>query len=248
MMNATPAYGFAARRPVALLVLAVALLAGLAIALWLLPLGLVAYAAIVYLLGHDPSVVALSQRPTRPRLSSRTFRSQLDAIERTQQEISRSVGQASGPLGRLLLPIGDQARELTTEAYTLCDKGQLIETYLSTSSQRALQDQVNALDLRIAATHDQYTLQQMRETRQALVERQQNARDLETYIGRINAQLQNISANLDNVLAETVRLRTADAVSADTATNQVAQRLSDLKADMDAFQRVLDTAINQTGA
>jgi hypothetical protein len=49
------------------------------------------------------------------------------------------------------------------------------------------------------------------------------------------------------VLAETVRLRTADVVSADTATNQVQQRLSDLKADMDAFQRVLDTAITQTG-
>ena len=84
--------------------------------------------------------------------------------------------------------------------------------------------------------------------RQALVERQQNARDLETFSGRIIAQLQNISANLDNVLAETVRLRTADAVSADAATNQVAQRLNDLKADMDAFQQVLDTAITQTNA
>ncbi len=100
----------------------------------------------------------------------------------------------------------------------------------------------------MSATTDAYTRQQLQETRQALVDRQGNARDLETYVGRILAQLQNISANLDNVLAETVRLRTADAVSADTATNQVAQRLSDLKADMDAFQRVLDTAITQTGA
>ena len=163
-------------------------------------------------------------------------------------KIVRSVSQASGALGRLLMPIGDQARELVAEAYILCDKGQIIESYLATSNQRALQDQINALDQRIAATHDPYTQQQMQETRQALAERQANARDLETYIGRILAQLQNISANLDNVLAETVRLRTADAVSADTATNQVAQRLSDLKADMDAFQRVLDTALTQTGA
>jgi hypothetical protein len=247
MVKVTPAYSFAARRPLALLVLVVAVAAGLTIALWLLPLGLLVYGAVVFLLSHDAELVALAQRPTRPRLSSQTFRGQLDAIERTQQEIGRSVAQATGALGRLLLPIGDQARELTSQAYTLCDKGQIIENYLATSNQRALQDQINAIDLRIAATQDQYTLQQMHETRQALVERQQNARDLETYIGRINAQLQNISANLDNVLAETVRLRTADVVSADTATNQVAQRLSDLKADMDAFQRVLDTAITQTG-
>ena len=108
--------------------------------------------------------------------------------------------------------------------------------------------QRDGVNQRLAATQDAYTRQQLEETRQALAERQQHARDLETYVGRILAQLQNISASLDNVLAETVRLRTADAVSADTATNQVAQRLSDLKSDMDAFQLVLDTAMTQTGA
>jgi chromosome segregation ATPase len=248
MITSPPAYSLAARQPLALLVLVAAVGAGLTIALWLLPLGLLAYAIMIFLAARDPELQAQAQRPSRPRLSSTTFRAQLDAIERTQQEISRSVAQAVGALGRLLMPIGDQARELVVEAYTLCDKGQIIESYLATINQRSLQDQINALDQRIAATQDPYTQQQMQETRQALAERQANARDLETYIGRILAQLQNISANLDNVLAETVRLRTADAVSADTATNQVAQRLSDLKADMDAFQRVLDTALTQTGA
>jgi hypothetical protein len=246
-MTTAPAYNFAARRPLALLVLVLAIVAGLTIALWLLPLGLLAYLAVVYLSARAPELQALAARPVRPRLSSQTFRAQLSAIERTQQEIGRSATQAEGALGRLLAPIDQQARELVAEAYTLCDKGQIIEGYLANSNQRALQDQINALDARQAATRDQYTRQQLQETRQALVDRQQNARDLETYVGRILAQLQNISANLDNVLAETVRLRTADAASADTATNQVAQRLSDLKADMDAFQHVLDTALTQTG-
>jgi len=40
-----------------------------------------------------------------------------------------------------------------------------------------------------------------------------------------------------------VRLRAADVVSASPATNEVAQRLADLKSDMDTFQRVLDTAV-----
>jgi hypothetical protein len=248
MINPSPPYGFAARQPLALLVLVVAIAAGVTVALWLLPLGLLAYAVVVFLSARDPALLAMSQRTPRPRLSSTTFRAQLDAIERTQQEITRSVSQAVGPLGRLLNPIGVQAGELVEQAYTLCDKGQIIERYLATMNQRALQDQLNGVDQRLIATKDPYTQQQLQETRQALVERQGHARDLETYIGRILAQLQNISANLDNVLAETVRLRTADAVSADTATNQVAQRLSDLKADMDAFQHVLDTALTQTGA
>lgn len=248
MGNLTPVYGFAARQPLALLVLALAIVAGLMVALWLLPIGLLAYAAIVFLTGRDPALAALAQRAPRPRLSSPTFRAQLGAIERTRQEIARSVSQAGGPLGRLLGPIDQQANDLVAQSYTLCDKGQIIERYLAATPRRAIQDQISTLDGRLAATQDSYTRQQLQEARQALVERQQNARDLETYVDRILAQLQNISATLDNVLAETVRLRTADAVSADTATNQVAQRLSDLKSDMDAFQRVLDTALTQTGA
>jgi hypothetical protein len=248
MGTSTPAYTLAARQPLALLVLLAALAAGLTVALWLLPLGLVAYGAVVWLRAHDLTLVTQAQRPTRPRLSSPTFRAQLEAIERTQQEIGRSVGQASGALGRLLLPVNEQSRELLAEAYTLCDKGQIIESYLATRNPRALQDQISGIDRQLASMQDAYTRQQLEQTRQALAERQQNRRDLETFTGRITAQLQNISANLDNVLAETVRLRTADAVSADAATNQVAQRLSDLKADMDAFQQILDTAITQTNA
>lgn len=248
MSESSLPYGLAARQPHALAVLAFAVLGGLTVALWLLPLGLLVYGAVVALAARDPALTQQALRPVRPKLSSQTFRSYLEAIERTQQEIERSASQATGPLSRLLIPIGSQAHELVQEAYVLCDKGQIIETYLGTINQRLIKDRIGDMNRQLATTRDDYTRNQLEETRNALMEKQQNARDLETYVGRIVAQLQNISASLDNVLAETVRLRTADAASADAATNQVAQRLSDLKADMDAFQRVLDTALTQSGA
>jgi hypothetical protein len=198
-MSRTPAYGRAAAQPLAIVVLLAALLFGLTVALWLLPLGLLVYGALVYLGARDPAVqVAAPPRPRRA--TSPTFKTYLDTIERTQQEIARSAMQAGGSLARLLLPVSDQARDLVNEAYVLADKGQT------------------------------------------------DLQDLETYIGRISAQLQNISASLDNVLADTVRLRTADAASAGAATNNVAERLMNLKSDMRAFQQVLDTAISHTGA
>jgi hypothetical protein len=248
MIKTSPAYSLAARQPFAILVLVLAVASGLTIALWLLPVGLVVYALMVILKARDSVLISEAARPPRPRLSSPTFRAQLSAIERTQQEIARSAGQASGPLMRLLAPISVQAQELVEQAYVLCDKGQIIERYLATINQQALQQEIQATNQRLNATTDPYTRDQLTEARDALLERQQHSRDLETYIGRILAQLQNISASLDNVLAETVRLRTADAVSADRTTNQVAQRLSDLKNDMDAFQTVLDTALTQSGA
>lgn len=239
-------YLYAARRPLALLVLLVAIVAGLLIAIWLLPAGLAAYAAMVALAARDPALQAASQRAPRRRLTSRAFRAQIEALERTQEQIQRSVAAAGGPLSRLLLPIGDQTQALVDEAYMLCDKGQIIEGYLAQINMQDLVQRIAGIDRQIAATSDPYTRQQLQETRDALADKQRNAGDLNTYVGRIQAQLQNIAASLDNVLAETVRLRTADALSANSATSQVAQRLSDLKSDMDTFQRVLDTALAGT--
>jgi chromosome segregation ATPase len=236
-------YAYAARRPLAILVLLLAVAGGLVIYWWLLPLGLLAYGLMVLLAGRDPALAAASRRAPRPRLSSPTYRAQLRALERSQEEIQRSVAQASGPVARLLGRIGDQTEELVEQAYALCDKGQVIEGYLARVNPQELQGRIAATDRQLAATSDAYTLQQLQETRAALAEKQRNAADLATYLGRIQAQLQNIHASLDNVLAETVRLRTADALAADSATNQVAQRLADLKSDMDTFQRVLDSAL-----
>lgn len=240
-------YAYAARRPLAMVVLLFALLGGVLVYWWLLPVGLLAYGLMVFLGGRDPATAAASQQAPRPRISSGAFRPQVEAIERTQAEIQRSVDQAPGPIARLLARVTEETRELVGQAYTLGDKGQTIEGYLARVNMADLQKRINTTDRQIGATADAYTLQQLQETRAALAEKQRHAADLTTYVGRIQAQLQNIHASLENILAETVRLRTADAVSADSLTNQVAQRLSDLKSDMDSFQRVLDTALTTAG-
>jgi cell division septum initiation protein DivIVA len=249
--NAVARYGLAARQPLALAVMVVAVAAGLTVALWLLPLGLLAYTAMVYLGARDPQLAvqpAAPPRPSRPRLSSPALRTQLDVIERTQQEIARSASAAGGALARLLMPIVEQSRELVEEAYLLSDKGQTIERYLAGVDAKAIKREIDGLGRQMQLTQDSYTRDQIKQTLAQRQEKLDNVRDLETYNGRIVAQLQHIAASLDNVLADTVRLRTADAASADSATNQVARRLSDLKSDMDTFQKVLDTALSQSGA
>lgn len=237
----------AATRPLHIAVLLVSVVAGLAVTIWLLPLGLLVYAGAVLLAARDPGLSATTLRPARPaplpKLSSPTFRAVVDEIDRSQREVERSAQAAPPPLAAALRPMVAQTRELVVEAHNLAAKGQIIEQYLATSNPRQLQAQIEGFDIQIAATKDPYTIQQLQEARASIADRQRNAADLETYIGRINAQLANIDASLDNVLAETVRLRTADAVAASSMSGQVAERLRDMKADMDAFQRVLDSAM-----
>lgn len=238
-----------ARQPLYLLVLLVAVVTGLTIVWWLLPLGLLVYVVAVALAARDPQTVTTAQRTAmRTQLRSPRFRMLIDEIDRVQGEIQRSVAQSAGPLQRLLQGVSSQTNVLVDQAHTLAHKGETIEQYLATVNQYQLGADVDAANAQVTRTTDDYTLQQVRQTRDALADRKTNAEALATYLERIVAQLQNIAANLNNVLAESIRLRTADAVSADTATDQVAERLRDLNADMDAFQRVLDTALVQTGA
>lgn len=237
------------RRPLFLLVLLVAIGTGLTIVWWLLPLGLVVYGVAIALASRDPLVAKAVQRSaSRERLTSPTFRAIVGEIDQAQMEVERSVAQTSGPLLALLQTITTQTHELVQQAHELADKGQIIEQYLSQIDRRKLQEEISRIELQMPHTGDKYTLQQLEETHAALVDRRTNAEALETYIGRITAQLQNICANLSNVHAETIRLRTADTVSADSTSNQVADRLRDLNADMSAFQRMLDTALVQSGA
>lgn len=235
-------------RPLNLLVLLAAIASGATVGIWLLPLGLIAYGLAVWLAGRDPLAARQAQRPKPAKLSSVTFRTIVEEIDRSQRSVGDAVSQAEGPLARVLGSVLTQTEELVDQVHLLASKGQLIEQYLGANSPAQLQNQIDNLDIQLSSTSDAYTVQQLQDTRRALVDRQNNARALETYIGRIMAQLTNIDANLDNVLSEVIRLRTADAVSADSTSNEVAQRLSDLNADMTAFQTILDTALTQSGA
>ena len=239
----------AARQPLALLVLVATVLMTIFVRQELLPVGLIAYGFIVWTAANDPTLMQAKVEPPKlAKITSRTFQAQLEAIDRTRDEIVRSTKNLAGPLARLLQPIAEQATELYNQANGLADKGQIIEQYLQTAQSHTLQFQIDSLDQRIATTRDQYTLDQLNATRAALIDRQQNADALATYYDRITAQLQNIGANLDNVLAETVRLRAAEAATASQASSEVAERLSNLNADMDAFQHVLEGALTQSGA
>jgi hypothetical protein len=239
----------AARQPLFLVVVVVAIIAGLLIEPWLLPLGIMVYVLSVVLASRDESLrtnALLDQK--RQGLTSTTFLARIEEIERSQAAVIRALQKTGGPVAQRLEPtLVPQTQELVDQAYTLARKGQDIERYLAQVNYHHLQDQIREIDMRIQRTSDTYTVGQMESTRKALVEQMDTARVLETYIGRIMSQLDNIDANLDTMPAQFIRMRASD-VDANMASSQVAQNLRDLNADMKAFVNMLDTTLDQTGA
>lgn len=233
----------AAIQPLNLFVLLSAVVAGLTIAVWLLPVGLLAYGALVLLAWRDPQLAM--QRRTRKAAPPRgtAFQPQLDAIARAQTQINHSVAAAEGPLRPALERVTAQVDGIVEEAYTLARKGQTIVTYLQHISISDLNAQLVRLETQIRTSRDPMLTRQYQETRDAVAEQVTNAEALGAYRERIVAQLDNIRANLENVLAETVRLRAAPAVDATISTDNVSSRLADVRADMDALGHMLDTAL-----
>lgn len=232
----------AARQPLAVLVLVAAIFGGLTLTIWWLPLGLVIYGVVVWLAAQDPWLTTPPARP-RPRITSPLLRAAINEIERSQREVERAVAGTQGALAGILTNIVTQTRDLVEEAYFLADKGQIIERYLASNDYQRLTQQVTQLDWQISATIDPFTRQQLEERRKALLDQQKHLQDLRLYIDRIQAQLANIDAILDTILAEVIRLRTADAVAMTSASSNVQQRLADLRSDMEVFRKVLDTAM-----
>ena len=237
----------AATRPLNLFIIVLAIGAGLVIALWLLPLGVCAYLALTVLTMFDGQVAQqLEARAKMSRVPRGTaFQPQLDAIAHTQQQIAASVAAADGPLRATLLRVTAQVDSIVEEACALATKGQTIVAYLAQTDIAALNTQLVRLDSQMKTAVDPMLRQQYGETRTAIVDQINNAQALSTYRERIVAQLDNIGANLNNVLAETVRLRAAPAVDMTSSTDSVSARLADVRADMDALGHMLDTALTR---
>ncbi|NJM07768.1 hypothetical protein HC891_18640 [Candidatus Gracilibacteria bacterium] len=150
--------GTAARDPLNVLVLVVAIVVGLTVANWLFVVGMLAYGAAVLLTARDPATGVAAQRSARrasaAKISSPTFRAIIGEIDTSQREIERSIAQTSGALARLLAGVKTQTGELIDQAHELARKGEIIEQYLKTINPAQLQSQVAHIDGQIARTHD----------------------------------------------------------------------------------------------
>lgn len=234
----------AARRPLHLAVLAVALLTGLTVWIWLLPLGLVAYALATFLASRDPAMERAARRAsleagaTGPALSGPVV-----WIERVALDVEREADRAPEALAPLFERIREQTGALVEAARDVSRKRAAIDEYLVRADLRSIRSELARLDERLGRVTDPETRRHTQRTRQALAAREQATVSLATYRDRADAQLGSIGATLDNVLAEVVRLRASDEADVGSAAEGVAGRLDDLNADVAGFRAALDDAL-----
>src|SRR5215467_11580203 len=121
-------------KPLNLTVLAVAIVSGLTVATWLLPVGALVYLILIALGVRDPAVASEHRtRSSRLRLAQSSLGPLIADVEAAVAALERASAEAppeTQPTYERVLP---QSRELAVQAHTLADKGVAIETYLDAS-------------------------------------------------------------------------------------------------------------------
>ena len=193
--------------PINLAMLGVAAAAGLCAAWWLFPLGLVFWAVMFFRVARDPVVQidhgVQSRSPLAPR-----FQSKFDRIERLQIRLFRNLSSADSSARKSLQPIQEKANALTEQAYRLCLRVSALENYrlISDLKDNTALEKANLTD-QLAKATDPHLQQEYIQALESLDQRMMKRKQVNTFLDRLDAQLNGLGNTLEEILAETLRLQ-----------------------------------------
>jgi flagellar biosynthesis chaperone FliJ len=195
--------------PLNLAMLGLAVLAGLAAAWWLLPLGLLLWLVMVLAVSRDPSLRFSHEMHQREPIAQR-FQPYFDRIERSQVSVFNSLSMAPGRTRKALQPVQEEMEVLTDQVYRLCRRMTALENYrLVSESNSNLQADLQQIDEAIDKAGDLLVKQQYEESRRTLLERMAKQKLVASDLDQMEAQLLGLVNEMDGVVTEVIRLQAA---------------------------------------
>jgi flagellar biosynthesis chaperone FliJ len=201
--------------PLNLLMLGLAVFAGLVAAWWLFPLGLLLWLIMVVVVSRVPSLRISHEMHSREPIAQR-FQRYFDRIERTQVSVFNSLSSAPGRTRKALQPVQEELEALTDQAYRLCRRMTALENYrLVFESTSDLQTDLQQIDEAIAKAGDPLVKQQYEDSRRTLLERMAKLKLVASDLARVEAQLLSLANEMDGVVTEVIRLQAAGPAEAE---------------------------------
>jgi len=211
--------------PLNLLMLGLAVLAGLVAAWWLSPLGLVLWLVMVLTVSRDPSVRFSHEMQSREPIAQR-FQHYFDRIERAQVSVFNMLASAPSGIRKALQPAHEELEALVDQAYGLCRRVTTLENYrLVTDSTSDLQADEQRIAEAIDKASDPQTRLQYEDSRRALQERMTRLHRVTRHLDRVEAQLLGLANEMDGVVTEVIRLQAAGPAEAKRGAPALAEKL-----------------------
>jgi len=237
-MSRSP-YLVALSNPLNLAMLWISLFAGLLAAWWLLPLGLLLWAVMVWSIARDPLLRMKHAMRKRAPLASR-FHGHFEQLEGTQVDIFDAVASAPAGVQRALRSLPPEVNKLMDDVYHLCERMTVLDNYRtvtqSTMGLRAAED----LGAESPEVTDPIVRHEMEEARQAGEDHRQKLETIERQLDRVEAQLVTLGEGMDRILAEVVQ---AQVLGAELAAQRAPALVTTVRQQIDevkSFEREAD--------
>lgn len=223
--------------PLNLLMLGLAVFAGLVAAWWLFPAGLFLWLMMVVAVSRDPSLRISHQMQQRAPLAQR-FQRYFDRIERAQVGVFNSMASAPARTRRALQPVQSEIDALAMRTHALCQRMTVLENYcLVSQSQADLEADMREIGTKIGGTQDPVILREYEESRQTLEGRVDKLKAVSVQLDRVEAQLVSLANEMDGVLTEMIRLQAMGPKDAARHVPALVKHLRDQSAQLEQFAR-----------
>jgi hypothetical protein len=222
--------------PLNLMMLGLALVAGLVVAWWMFPIGLVFWLVMVLTVSRDPSLRISHKMQSRAPVAQR-FQPYVDRVERAQLSIFNSLASAPANTRRALQPVQAALDTLAAQLTALCQRMSTVENYRvvssSTSDPRVELQQIGDA---IKQATDPRVKEQYQESHATLAERIAMAKLVSTELDRVEAVLVGLTNEIDSIVAEVIRLQAAGAAEAARQAPELVRQLEECAADLGASE------------
>jgi exonuclease VII small subunit len=221
--------------PLNMLMLGLAIFAGLLAAWQLFPVGLVLWLVMVLAVARSPALQLNHKLDSREPVAGR-FSQKLDRIQRMQVRLFNAIGSASPAMRRSLKPLQNEINALTEQAYVLCLRMTPQENYRITSQ--------SAAQLRVEREHytgavklatDEQTRRKYGASLQALEEKIDRLQSITTELEQVDALLDSVGNELEVALAEISQVQALGAEAASDRIPAVAAKLHSISVEVRSF-------------
>lgn len=223
--------------PLNMIMLGLAIFAGLFSAWWLFPVGLLFWLIMVLKVARDPTLRFNHQMQERAPLAQR-FQRYFDRIERAQLGVFNTLSSAPNATRRVLQPVQAELELLTAQAYALGQRMTSLENYrMVTQSQSDLEQDLQELNETIEQTEDDLVRREYEESRQSLQNRLDKLKTVSTQLERVEAQLMSLSNELDATVTEIIRFQAMGPDAAKPFVPELKERLRQQRLQLKKFER-----------
>ncbi|MCX7682390.1 MAG: hypothetical protein N2508_10610 [Anaerolineae bacterium] len=233
--------------PLNLVMIMLAIVAGLLSAWWLFPLGMLLWVVMVVGVARDPSL-RLNQRILSRAPLAQRFQRHFDRITRAQVNIFNILATTPSATRRVLAPVQTEVDALVEQVYSLCWRMTALENYrLVTQAQSHLQTDLEHVNRALAQTTDPVLRREYEESRQALVTRLSKLEAVARQLDRVEAQLLSLISEMESMIAEVARLQALKPQEAQPRVGPLVNALRQQARELEGFEKEVITVDEAPG-